>query len=243
MPTDDIGDVWKRSDVVRAFLDERSLLLPHREEQVDVMLRVLRAAPASPPRRALDLGCGSGILLAALLAAFPGCAGVGVDYSPPMLASARERLAPYAVRVRLVEADLSHPLPPGADGPFDAIVSGFAIHHLPDERKQPLYREIFERLSPGGAFVHAEHVASVTPHVEELFNDAMVEHLYRRRRERGEEVSLDQVRQHFLDRPDRAANLLAPLETQLAWLREIGFTDVDCYWKWFELAIFGGYRR
>jgi len=41
-------------------------------------------------------------------------------------------------------------------------------------------------------------------------------------------------------RPDEAANILASVETQCEWLRELGFEDVDCYFKYFELAVFGG---
>jgi len=87
-----------------------------------------------------------------------------------------------------------------------------------------------------------EHVASPTPVVEALFDDFMTEHLYRRRRERGEDVTPDQVRRDFMERPDRAANILSSVEEQCQWLREIGFHDVDCFWKYFELAIFGGFR-
>ena len=39
------------------------------------------------------------------------------------------------------------------------------------------------------------------------------------------------------------SNVLLAVETQLNWLREIGFEDVDCYWKWLELSLFGGSRR
>ena len=103
-----------------------------------------------------------------------------------------------------------------------------------------LYQEIFDLLSPGGVFLNCEHVASATPRVEQLFDDAMSEHLYLRRKEKGEDVTLEQVRREWMERPDRAANILAPLEDQCRWLREIGFQDVDCFWKYFELAIFGG---
>lgn len=234
--------VWQDAEVARRFLDERSLLIPHREEQLDLMLRMLRAAPARPGK-VLDLGCGGGVLLAAVLAAVPEAVGTGVDFSPAMIESAREKLAPFGERARVVAADLGDSgWRAAVEPPYQAVVSGFAIHHLPDERKRALYAEIFAALAPGGAFVHAEHVASATPELEALFDDAMSEHLHRRRRERGEEVTLEEVRHAFLTRADRAANLLAPLETQLAWLREIGFVQVDCTWKWFELAIFGGQR-
>ena len=43
-----------------------------------------------------------------------------------------------------------------------------------------------------------------------------------------------------MDRADKAANILAPVDDQCRWLREIGFADVDCYFKAFELALFGG---
>ena len=129
------------------------------------------------------------------------------------------------------------------EGKFDAILSGLAIHHLSDERKRSLYEEIYDVLSRGGVFLNLEHISSPTPLVEEMFNEAMAEHLYMRRRERGEDVTPEKVKRDFLERPDRAANILAPVEAQCEWLREIGFVEVDCFWKYFELAIFGGLRR
>ncbi|HJT77537.1 MAG TPA: class I SAM-dependent methyltransferase [Gemmataceae bacterium] len=235
------GEVWKRSDVAAAFLDERALLIPDRQRQVEVLVRLLHAADR-PVRRVLDLGTGDGILLATALEALPAASGVGVDFSPPMLDRARQRLIPFGTRAALAEADLQSPAWRDAvPGPFDAVVSGFAIHHLPDERKRALYGEIHALLPAGGVFVNCEHVSSPTPELERLFDDAMAEHLFRRRRERGEAVTLEQVRRDFLERPDRAANILAPVEEQCRWLREAGFRDVDCFWKYFELAVFGGF--
>lgn len=236
------ADVWKDRDVAAAFLNERSLLIPDRKRQLDVLLRILRFT-SRPPRRVLDLGCGDGIILATVLEAFPETTGMALDFSPLMLEQARSRLASFASRAATIEADLQTPAwRTRIEGSFDAILSGLAIHHLVHERKRELYHEIFDMLTPGGLFLNTEHVASLSARGEELFNDAMTEHLHQRRRERGEEVTLDQVRRDFLGRPDRAANILAPVEEQCRWLRDIGFQEVDCFWKYFELAIFGGWR-
>ena len=110
----------------------------------------------------------------------------------------------------------------------------------PTKSAATLYREIFAHLTDGGTFVNCEHVASPTPRVEHMFNDAMSEHIWQQRRDRGEDVALEQIFREYVGRPDRAANILAPVEDQCRWLREIGFKEVDCYWKYFELAIFGG---
>jgi hypothetical protein len=32
------------------------------------------------------------------------------------------------------------------------------------------------------------------------------------------------------------------VETQLGWLRELGFDDADCCWKWLEMALLAGVR-
>ena len=236
------AEVWKDREVAAAFLNERSLLIPDRERQLGVMLRVIRSAGRAP-ERVLDVGCGDGILLATILNAFSEASGTAVDFSPLMLEQARTRLGPFGDRALTVEADLgTTEWLNRVSGPFDVIVSGFAIHHLADVRKRSLYREIRDLLADGGVFLNAEHVASAAPRIEEMFNDAMAEHLFERRRERGEAVTLEEVRRDLLERPDRAANILALVEDQCAWLREIGFHDVDCYWKYFELAIFGGTR-
>jgi SAM-dependent methyltransferase len=236
------GEVWKRRDVAAAFLDERSLIIPDRQRQLSVVLQLLWAV-VPPIRRVLDLGAGDAILLATALEAYPEASGVALDYSPLMLEKARERLRPFGDRATVAEADLSDlAWLRTVTGPFDAIVSGFAIHHLPDERKRALYAEIFGLLGDGGVFVNCEHVSSSTPRVERFFDEAMSRHLWERRRQRGEDVTLESVLHDFLTRPDRAANILASVEEQCDWLRAIGFRDVDCYWKLFELAIFGGFR-
>jgi len=52
--------------------------------------------------------------------------------------------------------------------------------------------------------------------------------------------TLQEIEQEYTTRPDKAANILASVELQCDWLREIGYEDVDCYMRIYELAVFGG---
>jgi SAM-dependent methyltransferase len=134
-----------------------------------------------------------------------------------MLDAARKRFAGDS-SVAVVTHNLDNPLPDL--GKFDAAVSSFAIHHVEHERKRALYSEVHELLNAGGVFCNLEHVASPTPRLHEEFLHATG-------------LSLE---------TEDASNKLLDVETQLHWLREIGFVDVDCHWKWRELALLAGRR-
>ena len=163
--------------------------------------------------RVLDLGTGDGRLLALVLR--EGMRGVGLDVSPPMLRAAAERFGDDP-RVELLEHDLVEPLP--ALGRFDVIVSSFAIHHLEDERKRALYGEILDALEPGGLFANLEHVSSPSERLNLAFIAAIGE--------TPEEA----------DPSDRTLDVF----TQVGWLRELGYEDADCHWKWREMALLAG---
>jgi SAM-dependent methyltransferase len=178
---------------------------------------LLEQIPADT-RRLLDLGTGDGRLIALLLDGHPQRTGVGIDSSAPMLEAAARRFDGDK-RVELVRRDLAEPLG-DLGGGFDAIVSSLAIHHLEDERKRSLYGEAFTLLSPGGLFANLEHVASPSRRLHLEFFTA-----------------IDEPLEHE-DPSDR----LLDVATQLRWLREIGFADVDCHWKWRELALIAGVR-
>jgi tRNA (cmo5U34)-methyltransferase len=213
------GGTWKLDDVAAGYLSERSHFIPDRPRQLEVLLRVVRSAE-QPLTRILDLGAGDGVLLKCFLEAFPEATGVAVDFSPVMVEKARQRLSKFGPRVKVTAADLgSSDWLRGVESPFDAVVSGLAIHHLTDDRKRTLYQETFGLLNSGGTFLNCEHVASRGPLGQRMYDDAVSEHLWRRRQERGEVVSFDEVRTEYVSRPDRADNILALVEDQCGWLR------------------------
>lgn len=237
-------EVWKRDSVVRNFLDGVRGGIPFAAEQIEMMLRLIEAR-GEPVRQFADLGCGSGVLARAVRSRYPDARAVLVDFSEPMLAAARQQLGDQLPPPRLVGADLGSASWMRAiadEPPFDVVVSAYAIHHLPDRRKRELYAEIFHLLAPGGMFVNIEHVASHGGWVEAISDEMMVDWLYAFHQRRGAEKTRAQIRDEFLHRPDKAANILAPVETQCEWLRGCGFEDVDCYFKALELAVFGGRR-
>jgi SAM-dependent methyltransferase len=127
-----------------------------------------------------------------------------------------------------------------AEKPLDIIVSGFAIHHQPDKRKRELYAEIYGLLNEGGVFLNLEHVSSATPSGRALFDSFFVDHLWRFHRDTPPVKSRQEIEEAYYQRPDKKENLLASVELQCRWLRRIGFKDVDCFFKIFELALFGG---
>jgi tRNA (cmo5U34)-methyltransferase len=51
------------------------------------------------------------------------------------------------------------------------IISGFAIHHVDNDKKNRLYNDIYQLLNPNGIFLNLEHVSSPTEKLEELFGD------------------------------------------------------------------------
>lgn len=153
----------------------------------------------------------------ALCATRPETSFVGVEISPATLTAGARRFAANP-RVVSVEHDLKDPIP--VNGPLDAVASSFAIHHLEDDRKRTLNDDVLDLLRPGGVFLNLEHVSSPTPRLHAEF---LAEIGYRAAEE---DVS----------------NRCVDVQTQLGWLTASGFADVDCLWKWREMALLVGWR-
>lgn len=236
-------EVWKLPAIVNRYLSYRAAI-PLAQEQIGVMMSILKTRE-QPVENFLDLGCGDGILGAAILGEYPSAHGVLADFSEPMLLQAREGLKDFASQLAFENLDYGDKawvkrIQP--HGPFDAIVSGYSIHHQPDVRKPEVYTEIFSLLKPNGWFINIEHVSSATQFNVDLFEKHYITARYAIEKQNGGTRTLQEIETEYKTRPDKTANILAPVELQCGWLREIGYEDVDCYMRIYELAVFGGRR-
>jgi tRNA (cmo5U34)-methyltransferase len=215
----------RATDIFQAYASDydaaRRRLVPMFDTFYGTAVQALELAPA-PLRRVLDLGAGTGLLSERVLAAHPAAEVVLLDGAPAMLDEARARLGE---RVRYVVGDLADRLPAG---PWDAVVSALAIHHLSDAGKADLFARVRERLEPGGIFVNAEQVAGPTPWLEAL---------YRARHERAAR-ELGATEAEWADSLERQAHdRCSTVEQHLDWLREAGFGDADCLFKDHRFAV------
>lgn len=236
-------EVWKLPAIVNRFLSYRAAI-PLAQEQIGVMMSILQSRK-DPVENFLDLGCGDGILGAAILGEHPASHGVLVDFSEPMLDQAREQLKDYDDQLTFMNLDYGDPAwinAIQAHAPFDAIVSGYSIHHQPDDRKYSIYQEIYSLLKPNGWFVNIEHVSSASQLNVDLFENHYITARYAMEQRNGSTRTFNELAEEYKNRPDKAANILAPTELQCDWLRDIGYEEVDCYFRIYELAVFAGRR-
>jgi len=213
-------------DATAASYDrDRMLLLPGHEAFYATALGMVPSHAAT----IVELGAGSGFFSAMLRAAFPAAHLHLVDFSQSMLDLARQRLGDDP-RFTYTLADYTvEPLPPACD----AIVSSLSIHHLEDEHKRAILPLIFAALKPDGVFINADQVAGPTPALEIIYQQHWLDGV--RALGATEQQIADSL---YRQQEDRRT----PLDLQLAWMRDAGFTDVDCWYKSSSFAVFAGIR-
>lgn len=213
-------------------------------EQIDVVLRLITAA-RERIETFLNLGCGNGMLAAAILEEQPQARAFLQDWSESALHAARLQLRGVSDQVEFHAADCASPGWVRAAqrlAPFDTIISAGGVHALPDERKRAVYGELLGLLKPGGLFVNIEPVSSATRWTESPLEDYAIDAVFGDQLKGSGKKSRAKIAREYYARLAQAGARLAPLEVQCDWLRELGFESVDVYLKVEELAIFGGQK-
>ena len=231
-----IMDQKKRMDAVRKNFSERTSeydswirkVVPRYEEMLDVLVSCIRMEMGDTIR-AIDLGCGTGALSQKLLGSFPHADLTCLDMTEGMLDQARDRLKEHG-SVRYVLSDLYDYK---FDGPYDAVISCLALHHIvTDEDKLMIYRRIHDGLAPGGVFLNADIMLGADDALQELYINKWKEFMYTG-------LPREEVEGSLLPR-HREEDSPARMTDHLRWLEQAGFRSIDSVWKYYGYAVYGG---
>jgi tRNA (cmo5U34)-methyltransferase len=202
---------------------QRRKLIPCFNDFYEIATSLVQTDNPSP--QILDLGAGTGLFSSFILDRRPDANLTLIDLSEGMLAIAKQRFGAEKHNITYITADYSQF---DYQDSYDCIVSSLSIHHLEDQEKHELYKRIFMLLKPGGVFVNADQVLGSSPYLECLY-----------RSDWETKIEATDLSQEALQAAYERTKLdkMATLDQQLYWLREIGFMDVDCVYKYFNFVV------
>ena len=236
-PADTNAAIWKSAEAVEAWTAEAERQERGRQAHRRLVTLLLPFAEQDE-FTFLDLGAGTGAASRTILELRPRSTAILADYSAEMMRAGERQMQRFAGRYRYVEFDMSAggEWPAAIPATLDAVVTSMCVHHLPDQRKQGLFTEIYDRLAPGGWYLNYDPVRpgdSVVEATWERMDDQDDPETAARRRNRTPQEQA---------RWDNHVRYIAPLGLQLGYLRSAGFEGIDVYWKQMENVIFGGRR-
>ena len=239
---------WSEEDS-EIFIDLGEIFVPGRAEQMNALLDLIPAR-ADEQFTIVELASGEGALAQAILERFHACQYVAFDGSAVMRQHMSERLTQFRDRLEIRPFELvQQEWRAKLAGNVRCVVSSLSIHHLFDEEKQQLFSELAGHLEPGGALLVADIIRPATRQIANLFAQQYDDIVRKQSLQlRGDLSGFEQFQQlkwnYFLHDYDSVDTNDHPscLSDQLLWLREAGFSVVDCFWMQAGHAIYGGYK-
>jgi ubiquinone/menaquinone biosynthesis C-methylase UbiE len=151
------GNDWHSAEEVAAWAEEADRIRPWRARIRDHIARRLARLPAGA--RVLELGSGPGFLAHRVLQRCPNVEGYTLlDFSEPMLALSRERLAMFPAASFVLASFKSEDWPRRVGGPFDCVLSMQAVHELRHKRHAlRLYEQAYRVLAVPGRIMICDH--------------------------------------------------------------------------------------
>ena len=240
------GPMWEE-DESQVFLRYGPLFVPRREKQIDTVCRLIPAGPEEE-YSAVELGAGDGALASAVMSSFPKCRYLALDGSEMMRARLQASAQSHEGRLQVAPFDLAGTewrtrLP----DPLRFVLASLIVHHLNADGKRQLFSEIVSRLEPGGAFLMIDLVEPSSSHARDTYARQWDEDVRSRVQASGEGPEAYHIFRNdrwnfYADPTPDPYDQPSPLSDQLNWLRDAGFSSVDCFWKYAGHAIFGGYK-
>ncbi len=230
---------WSQRDFAHKYLEIADVMIVGRKRSLDILRSFYRYfLRGKKPNRVLDLGCGDGILARELLIIDDSITATLVDGSNDMLEKAREKLA-EAVDTRFLNMSFQELISEKPElGEFDFAVSSLAIHHLTSNEKAELFKYVFSCLVEGGYFVIVDCTRSQAGPVEDWFLQLWRERIEERQVGLNVEADFEKMYEKYTETEHYSR--VDSLQDQMNTLREVGFSEVDCYYKHGLFAMFGG---
>ncbi|MBI5640579.1 MAG: class I SAM-dependent methyltransferase [Nitrospirae bacterium] len=239
--TDFIKTNWAKTEFSQNYLEKADIYIVERRRMFSILRSfVSHFLSSSGNKRLLDLGCGDGILTEELLQVDGSLSATLLDGSDDMLAKARRRLVKFG-EFRYVKASFQELLEKDfLAEKYDLAVSSMAIHHLTLNEKVMLFNKIRALLKDGGYFVNIDVVLPPTEALDQWYMKLWQEWMDNKKSSLGLE---DEPSENIIKRyKDLGENRPDTLEDQLRALNELGFSEVDCFYKYGIFTIFGGKR-
>lgn len=203
-----------------------------------------------------DLGGGSGIFLERILSNFPKAKCYWIDYSTDFMKAAKERLNSYSNRVEYIITTLQDNWENKIKEKADLIFSMSAIHHLETEEKRALYKSCYNMLKPSGWFFNCDEMKTLykdaylnsmkfwVNHVNNIKSEIPAEkskyyESWTSTFERWQERNIKNVDNPKVKGDDIHESFLSQLE----WLKEAGFSNVDLFIKYHLWSVIGGSKN
>lgn len=242
-----MDDSWQQTWGDKGFIEnwasKGSWQAPIRDVQTAMVLRMM-PQPVEAPIRILDVGAGYGALAAAVLRERPHATAVCVDASEAMLKLGPEKNPDLKHRMSFVQGSLETPEWLAAiEGTFDVVISSRALHHFTEnQRRRFIFKELYPLVNSGGCFINADNVRGNSKSLTERYRRARDEYLDQYvRRVSGGKTNLTEAKAATPSSYHGPHNN-GLLDEELQWLREAGFVDVDCFWKFTTMVVYGGFR-
>ncbi|GBE56796.1 hypothetical protein BMS3Bbin16_01007 [archaeon BMS3Bbin16] len=229
---------WSEKDFAYGYLEAADIYIVERRRFLEILKSFYtHFLGVKKQNRVLDLGCGDGILVHELLKIDDSISATLIDGSEDMLNKAKERLAGFK-NIQFIRSSFQELLHTDLHLPdFDLVVSSLAIHHLTLDEKKSLFSYIYSHLNPCGYFVNIDVILPPTERLEnwylQLWKEQIIETQTALKLEGNYGDIIGKYKESRDNKPDT-------LSDQLNALKDLGFRDVDCFYKYGIFTIFGG---
>ena len=208
--------------VAEQYDNQRRKLIPCFKDFYTIASSLATTSTVSP--RILDLGAGTGLFSSFIINQFPKASFTLIDISEQMINVAKQRFSNLDNITYIIEDYTNY----DQEETYDIIISSLSIHHLTDEQKYKLYNQVFKNLKSGGIFINADQVLGETEVLDQLYKQDWLAKVTAT--DLTEEELTAAIKRTELDK-------MATLSSQLSSLNKIGFSHVDCVYKYMNFVV------